>query len=121
MKFVVFLVVVVFAVAQAKYLMAPYALSEALEKNEIDVFIHPIHHHHPTPRQISTLTSLNNIPNHIFVNRWSPGACSHQKEKLYIPMARYMSCSNGGCTAVCQALGYRHGVCVSDTTCECYN
>ncbi|KAI8439962.1 hypothetical protein MSG28_001412 [Choristoneura fumiferana] len=89
MKFVVFLVVVVFAVAQAKYLMAPYALSEALEKNEIDDG--PLVH------------------------------AATQKEKLYIPMARYMSCSNGGCTAVCQALGYRHGVCVSDTTCECYN
>ncbi|XP_063542953.1 uncharacterized protein LOC134751480 [Cydia strobilella] len=42
-------------------------------------------------------------------------------EKLYIPMARLMGCSNGGCTAVCQALGYKHGRCVSDTTCECYN
>ncbi|XP_061706202.1 uncharacterized protein LOC133517074 [Cydia pomonella] len=42
-------------------------------------------------------------------------------EKLYIPMARLMTCNNGACLAVCHALGYKHGRCVSDTTCECYN
>ncbi|XP_063373246.1 uncharacterized protein LOC134661209 [Cydia amplana] len=42
-------------------------------------------------------------------------------EKLYIPMSRLMTCNNSGCQAVCHALGYKHGRCVSDTTCECYN
>lgn len=36
MKFVIFFVFVMLAVAQAKYLMASAPLSESLQKNEID-------------------------------------------------------------------------------------
>ncbi|XP_047989388.1 uncharacterized protein LOC125228759 [Leguminivora glycinivorella] len=67
-----------------------------------------------SPNSISAAMERNDIENaHL-------AQAAMLSEKLYIPMARLMTCNIGGCQAVCLVLGYWHGRCVGDT-CECYN
>ncbi|XP_075972471.1 uncharacterized protein LOC142974194 [Anticarsia gemmatalis] len=41
-------------------------------------------------------------------------------EALYIPTT-LKDCNNSACQLVCTTLGFKHGTCVSSTTCHCYN
>ncbi|XP_026745925.1 uncharacterized protein LOC113507245 [Trichoplusia ni] len=42
------------------------------------------------------------------------------KEVLYIPTT-IKDCTNPGCDYICKLLGFKHGTCVSSTTCRCYS
>ncbi|CAD0198982.1 unnamed protein product [Chrysodeixis includens] len=42
------------------------------------------------------------------------------KEVLYIPTT-IKDCTNPGCDYICKILGFKHGTCVSSTTCRCYS
>ncbi|KAJ0179181.1 hypothetical protein K1T71_004893 [Dendrolimus kikuchii] len=42
-----------------------------------------------------------------------------ETHNLFIPTT-IKACTNSQCQAICEALGYHHGNCVSPSTCHCY-
>ncbi|CAH0629070.1 unnamed protein product [Chrysodeixis includens] len=41
-------------------------------------------------------------------------------DTLYIPILT-RTCTNSACAYICGLLGFKHGRCISSTTCNCYN
>ncbi|KAJ8724841.1 hypothetical protein PYW07_015799 [Mythimna separata] len=48
------------------------------------------------------------------------GFQSYVPQTLYIPIIS-RACTNSACVEICNLLGFTKGICVSATTCQCYN